>query len=322
LAGLLACATFPLIWVGGLVTTYDAGMAVPDWPSTYGYNLFLYPWQTWLAAPWDLFIEHGHRLLGAAVGLLAIALVAAVWFGDRRVWMWVAAWTALILVVVQGILGGQRVLEDARSLAQAHAIVGPVFLGFCAFLIAATSRWWQTYQLPAGSHHVRDLEPAAWFAVLLAVLQLVFGSQLRHVDAFTSRDLFGLALALHIGVAGAFLLQAVYLAAKVLRQLRGVALIARPVLWLTALVTLQVFLGLASWVVKYGWPAFVRDLGLLPPLTVQAEGFFQSMTVTAHVAIGALILATSACLAVRVSRLGRTPEMATSVDTVHAGVAG
>ena len=64
------CATFPLIWVGGLVTTYDAGMAVPDWPNTYGYNLFLYPWQTWLSGPWDLFIEHGHRLLGALVGMI------------------------------------------------------------------------------------------------------------------------------------------------------------------------------------------------------------------------------------------------------------
>src|SRR5437588_9980427 len=70
LAIALALVTFPLIWVGGLVTTYDAGMAVPDWPGTYGYNLLRYPWQTWLAGPWDLFIEHGHRLLGAtgAVG--------------------------------------------------------------------------------------------------------------------------------------------------------------------------------------------------------------------------------------------------------------
>ena len=65
LAVVLVCATFPLIWVGGLVTTYEAGMAVPDWPTTYGYNLFLYPWQTWICGPWDLFIEHGHRLLGA-----------------------------------------------------------------------------------------------------------------------------------------------------------------------------------------------------------------------------------------------------------------
>ena len=75
----LACATFPLVWVGGLVTTTDAGMAVPDWPNTYGYNLFLYPWQTWLAGPWDIFVEHGHRLLGATVGMMTIGLLAVLW---------------------------------------------------------------------------------------------------------------------------------------------------------------------------------------------------------------------------------------------------
>ncbi len=78
-AVVLCCATFPLIWIGGLVTTHDAGMAVPDWPNTFGYNLFLYPYSEWFAAPWDLFIEHGHRLLAAAVGMLTIVL------GDRGV---------------------------------------------------------------------------------------------------------------------------------------------------------------------------------------------------------------------------------------------
>ena len=64
----LSCATFPLLWVGGLVTTTDSGMAVPDWPNTYGYNLFLYPWETWITGPWALFLEHSHRLIGATVG--------------------------------------------------------------------------------------------------------------------------------------------------------------------------------------------------------------------------------------------------------------
>src|SRR6187399_93386 len=87
LAVALALVTFPLIWVGGLVTTYDAGMAVPDWPGTYGYNLLRYPWQTWIAGPWDLFIEHGHRLLGATAGVLTIGFVIAVFAGDGRLSM-------------------------------------------------------------------------------------------------------------------------------------------------------------------------------------------------------------------------------------------
>ena len=82
-AVVLACATFPLVWVGGLVTTTDAGMAVPDWPNTYGYNLFLYPWTTWLSGPWDLFVEHGHRLLGATVGMLTIGLLISLWMGEE-----------------------------------------------------------------------------------------------------------------------------------------------------------------------------------------------------------------------------------------------
>ena len=112
---MLVCATFPLIWVGGLVTTYDAGMAVPDWPNTYGYNLFLYPWQTWLFGPFNVFIEHGHRLLGAAVGLIAIALVSVTWRCDSRTWVKSLAAATLVAVIFQGLLGGLRVIGIWRT---------------------------------------------------------------------------------------------------------------------------------------------------------------------------------------------------------------
>ena len=67
-AVVLACATFPLIWIGGLVTTVDAGMAVEDWPTTFGYPLLFYPLVKWLYGPADVFIEHGHRLYASAIG--------------------------------------------------------------------------------------------------------------------------------------------------------------------------------------------------------------------------------------------------------------
>src|SRR5262249_19662386 len=139
----LALVTFPLIWVGGLVTTYDAGMAVPDWPGTYGYNLFLYPWQSWIAAPWDLFIEHGHRLLGAAAGFIAIALVVTVLTTGRRPWLRRAACGVLVLVVLQGVLGGARVMLDQRIVALLHGCVGPLFFAYLAAMIVTTSEWWQ-----------------------------------------------------------------------------------------------------------------------------------------------------------------------------------
>ncbi len=67
-----------------MVTTYKAGMAVPDWPTTYGYNLFLYPWKTWIFGPWDLFVEHGHRLFASAVGMLTIVLCVLLWKTPSR----------------------------------------------------------------------------------------------------------------------------------------------------------------------------------------------------------------------------------------------
>src|SRR5262249_45005801 len=87
LAIMLCCATFPLVWVGGLVTSYKAGMAFPDWPTSDGYFLFFYPWLDWLRGPWDLFVEHGHRLLASFVGLLTIAFCWSVFLTRQPKWL-------------------------------------------------------------------------------------------------------------------------------------------------------------------------------------------------------------------------------------------
>jgi cytochrome c oxidase assembly protein subunit 15 len=115
IAKLLALIVFPLIWVGGLVTTSDAGMAVPDWPNTYNYNMFAYPIRDWFLGPWDLFVEHGHRLLGSLSGIIAIALCVVTFLMDRRTS--VRRWSILILALVigQGILGGQRVVRESGA---------------------------------------------------------------------------------------------------------------------------------------------------------------------------------------------------------------
>ena len=87
----VASSTLFLIFAGAMVTSTGSGLAVPDWPNTYGYNLFLYPWTEWIAGPWDLFIEHAHRLFAATVGLVCIALVVVVWRTDSRRWMRIAS---------------------------------------------------------------------------------------------------------------------------------------------------------------------------------------------------------------------------------------
>src|SRR5713226_5856519 len=107
LAVVTACATFLLLFIGGLVTSKGAGLAVPDWPTTFGYNMFLYPWSEMVG---NILYEHSHRLVASCVGLLTIALAVALWFGERRTWLRWLGVTALLVVIAQGILGGLRVV--------------------------------------------------------------------------------------------------------------------------------------------------------------------------------------------------------------------
>lgn len=301
LAIALALVTFPLIWVGGLVTTYDAGMAVPDWPGTYGYNLLAYPWQSWIAGPWDLFIEHGHRLLGMTAGLVSIALVVVVFRTDRRRWLRNAALSALGLVILQGVLGGARVLSDDRLLALLHGCVGPLFFANLAVLIVCTSPWWSQsapVASPAGSRLVRS----AWIAAVLAYGQLVLGAIVRHVPLTASPALFRFALLLHLLVAGVLVVQLTVVGFQAWRMGSQQRSLALPGLALPLLVLVQVALGVATYVAKYSWPAWMGDYQFAAAYVVQEKSLMQSLLTTAHVANGSLILFVSVLLATRASR--------------------
>ena len=320
LAVLLACATFPLIWLGGLVTTYDAGMAVRDWPTTYGYNLFLYPWQTWLLGPWDLFIEHGHRLLGAAVGMLTIALAVCVWKQDGRRWMRWLALIALAGVVLQGVLGGLRVLLDERLFAQIHGCVGPAFFAFAAALATLTSRRWLVgWALPTlpdsmvGNAHPTCPSRFARLATTtaaMAYVQLLLGSQLRHVQVTADAMVFRIAVWFHLVVAAALAAHVIMLRVRSRRDAAGNAWLCRPANLLLGLIGVQLALGCGAWVVNYGWPSWLSEYRLAAGYVVRRESFLQATTTTAHVATGSLILAVAVVLALRA---WRTVAMSSSV---------
>src|SRR3954468_6042421 len=140
-----AIFTWPLIFVGGLVTTYRVGMAVPDWPSTFGINMFLY--RFWEAA-WGVFIEHGHRLYGAAVGVSTIVLM--VWFlvGERRRSPKALGVIALLAVIGQGVLGGYRVRLNSTTLAAVHGCTAQAFFALMVALCVLTGRDWATAPAP------------------------------------------------------------------------------------------------------------------------------------------------------------------------------
>lgn len=302
LAVALALVTFPLIWVGGLVTTYDAGMAVPDWPGTYGYNLFRYPWQTWLAGPWDLFIEHGHRLLGASAGVLAIALVAVVWAADRRRWLLWAAFGALAIVIVQGVLGGVRVLFDERQIALVHGCVGPLFFAYLAFLSVATSSWFAHVAKSDSANGLRFAR-LTWTVLAAAYAQLVLGAILRHVPLASGAGLFRAALWMHLLIA------AMLLALAVLSVVRSLSLRAAGyralglASVLLLLVGIQLTLGSATYITKYAFPTWLQGYGFAASYVVQEKSLAQSLVATAHVATGSLILFVAALQATVATRV-------------------
>jgi cytochrome c oxidase assembly protein subunit 15 len=311
-AVVLACATFPLIWVGGLVTTTDAGMAVPDWPTTFGYNPFLYPLSTWFAAPWDIFVEHGHRLLGALVGLLTIILTVSVVRHDHRAWMRLLAGAALALVIIQGMLGGMRVRLDERTLAMLHGCIGPLFFAVTVALAVVTCGRWQGAGPPlAGARgaHVRRL---AVVTCVLVYLQILLGAVLRHVPVDEQPDTFVLAVQFHLLMAGIVSIHILWLAWSVLRRFRRVPPLGRLAGGLVALIFVQLALGAGTWIVNYAVPQWAA--GWLPASVgggaIVHGGWLQTHVVTAHAAIGSALLAVSLSLALHSLRLLAAPQTA------------
>ena len=319
LAVLAVCMVWPLIWVGGLVTTYDAGMAVPDWPGTYGYNLFLYPLDTWLLGPFDLFIEHGHRLLGAFVGFVAILILFFAHRHEPRRWVRILSIALLGMVITQGLLGGMRVVLSDRTLAMVHGCVGPAFFSLCVATAVVTSRIWRRARgdLNDPQHGKLNIALAA-SVLILSYTQVILGARVRHILPDALPGEFTTTVAQHISAA--VLLW--FLSVAAFRRFRGCGdlTLARPVLVLLISITVQIALGVGTWVANYGWPGILGSsiIQAMPGASqylIQAKGFWDSIVVTAHVAVGSLILAVSTMLILRLLRTRYLAFAAESADS-------
>ncbi len=298
----MVCLTFPLIWVGGMVTSGDDGMAVPDWPTTYGYNMFLYPVSTWLTGPWGVFIEHSHRLLGAAVGMVSITLAGSLWLcGAPRSFRWLGV--GLVMAVAsQGVLGGMRVVMDERLLAKIHACTGPAVFALAVLLTGLIARWRAGNSPQTTAENARPrrslsdealvrLRLLAFATPALAYLQLILGAQLRHLSVHSSVGVFRAVVVFHILLAVLLLVQAFTLAWRVSRCDAEVRRPLRAAYWLAGCMLVQVLLGGGTWIVKYGWPLAESPLAWVAGYVVVAESTGQIVMTTAHVANGSLILA-------------------------------
>lgn len=269
-------ATFLLVVAGGLVTSQGAGLAVPDWPNTYGSNMFFFPLSRMTGG---VYYEHAHRLFGSLVGLTILVLAFYLSWARKPKGTVRWAWLLVILVVVQGVLGGLRVtgkltfaqdpslLQPSLGLAVVHGVLGQLVLAGLVALAAGLS----------ASRLAAEHEPLLWPRWLWGLLfvQLVLGALQRH---------FAQGLLVHITLATLVLLFAAMGAARLLAGRKS------PGLWgwgLMAVVVVQVVFGFAALWVR-GYPPAARAAS---PLEV--------LVTTAHQAGGAVLLSLVTALVVR-----------------------
>ena len=186
LAMATAVATLFLVCIGGMVTSKGVGMSVPDWPNSYGYNMFLLPWDKWSQG--GIFWEHSHRLKGAFVGLLTMSLAISLWFSRVPDVLRKLGLVAFFGVVLQGILGGFRVVFDKHGwgaeFGVIHAAVAQLFFSLICVIALMTTRRWQSWS-DVGALQSVDSNLRRWAPVVtvLIFVQLLIGASMRHQHA-------------------------------------------------------------------------------------------------------------------------------------------
>ena len=284
IALLTAGATFFLIILGGIVTSTESGLAVPDWPTTFGYNMFLYPLSEMVGG---ILYEHSHRLMGSLVGLLTITLLVMLLIRDSRGWIKWFGVAALIAVSIQGVLGGLRVTELNLNFAIIHACLAQAFLALLCAICWFTSREWFEKQQPLPSNGqnatVQKLRRLSLITTILIYVQLIFGAILRHTgNRLDAHLLFAFLVALHIGLLGRRCFSLNEDSQKIGQTL--------PMILLGSLV-LQLILGTGAFILRR---------------TVVGETFSALLTdivTTSHVAVGAIMLVCSFLITLKVYRI-------------------
>lgn len=167
-----------LLYAGGFTTSIGAGMVFPDWPLSDG---SLNP-EGWLQNR-AMLAEHSHRLLGAFMGLLIIVLTGWIWIEEKRAWVRNLALAALALVVLQGLVGGMRILLNSLQFAIVHGCLAHTFLCLVASIAAAQSSWWfrDGQGFPARPNH--RIKAGGLIVCGLIFIQLIIGAIMRHTGA-------------------------------------------------------------------------------------------------------------------------------------------
>jgi cytochrome c oxidase assembly protein subunit 15 len=287
---LVTCATFCLLIAGALVTSHDAGLAVPDWPLSFG--------KFFPKMDGNVFWEHGHRMVATAVGVLTIGLAIYLYRTERRIWMRRLGLVALGGVIAQGLLGGLTVkLMLPLAVSAAHATLAQLFFCTVVSLSVFTSKGWNeeraTYE-EQGSLPLRYLCVAA---VVTIFLQLILGATLRHSAPWDHYLPTDLVLA-HVGGAVAVTIILGSAGITVLRRHGNEGYLRRPATIALALLGVQLLLGVAAYLTRLASPKDPQPLNPMIGITV------------AHVACGALVFATAIVLTLRSFKLLRARRAA------------
>jgi heme A synthase len=290
-ATVAATATLLLLIAGGLVTSNNAGLAVVDWPNSFGYNIFLYPLSRMTGG---IYYEHAHRLAGSLVGLTTLVLAVHLQRVERRRWVKRLAWLAVAVVVGQGILGGLRVtghftlatsraaVDPDLTLAVVHGVVAQLFFALVVSLAVFTSSAWTN--AGAGAPHDRSVggERLAGALVAALVVQLVLGSLQRHL---------GQGLELHIAFAAVVVTLAVTCGLQAIRLPGADRVLRRLASGLLVLAAFQPCLGILAYLAK-------ASVAPGAPPTDAAV-----LLTTAHQITGAIFLATAVAARLWLGRL-------------------
>lgn len=284
LAVITACVALLPVTFGALTTSRGAGMAFPDWPTSDGYSMLFYPWFQSIADS-NKFLEHGHRLAGALIGMFSIALAYVTWKRDSRLSVTIMSFVVLLSVIAQGILGGMRVLENDARLAMYHGLFASLVFALMTGIAIATGKPWLEADRTELSRDPNSLKP--WVLVLnFAILaQYAVGGLLRHL---------GRTLHEHIGLAIVVTILTAVTSMMVMRHRQR--WLSRSARLLILLVAIQFSLGLATFVLKFGWASagWVAVQGTV----------LQSLIRSSHTIVGMMLFAASIVLTLRVYRLG------------------
>src|ERR1700741_1234301 len=277
-AVVLACWTFLLIIAGALVTSNDAGLSVPDWPTSFG-SLYNIP-----KLVGGVRFEHTHRMIAQVAGLLTIILAIWTWRIEKRRWMRILGFAALITVIAQGILGGITVLFYLPpAVSSAHAALAQTFFCIAVAIALFTGQRWVEEQ-PRVEFDTR--RPSLFTLTLLSIfvlyVQLILGAMFRH---------HGLSWWPHVVHAVVVSFVLAWTAVRALTVYSNIEAVRRPAVLMISLVIAQLCLGFTAFLTRVSWGR----------ASVQPELPMGISTVT-HVAVGALLLASTVILAIQVWR--------------------